>query len=273
MICDILVHVDASPAGRSRLAYAFALAARHAARLTGVHVLAPVDVPPYFKPSAVDHEAAALEHQGQRDAAAAKALFEEMSLTRSTPVRWRDLEGEMKHQLCGQAAGADLVVLGQYEAEGPPERHPLYLAEEVVLSCGRPVLVLPDRSDESAGVRRALIGWDASREAVRAVHDAIPLLRKSEAEVEVLVADEHGGAAPAGDLIDHLGRHGITVDPARHVHPRTAAGDALVQRLAAREFDLLVMGAYSRPVWLEFLFGGATRSALMRATSPILISH
>lgn len=273
MIRDVLVHVDASPSGKERLDYAFALASRHAAHLTGLHVLAPVDVPPYFRPSAVEREAAILERGAKRDAAAAKALFEEMSASRSGSVQWRSLKGNMRRQLCEQAACADLVVLGQYEAEGTPERHPLYLAEEVVLGCGRPVLVLPDRLNGAVQMKRALVGWDGSREAVRAVHDAIPLLLKAGAQVELLVADEHGGSAPTTDLIDHLGRHGIAVDPARQLHTRTAAGDALLQRLAAREFDLLVMGAYGRPVWLEYLFGGTTRSALMRAPTPVLVSH
>jgi nucleotide-binding universal stress UspA family protein len=273
MIRDVLVHVDASPAGKDRLDYAFALAERHDARLTGVHVLAPVDVPPYFRPSAVEREAAILEREAKRDAGDARTLFQEMSTGRTLPVRWRSLTGGMKHQLCEQAACADIVVLGQYEAEGTPERHPLYLAEEVVLGCGRPVVVAPDSLGEAAQLKRALIGWDGSREAARAVHDAIPLLLKTGAEVEILVADEHGGSTPTADLIDHLGRHGVSVDPARHVHPRKAAGAALLQRLAAREFDLLVMGAYGHPVWLEFFLGGTTRTALMRATTPVLVSH
>jgi nucleotide-binding universal stress UspA family protein len=273
MIQDVLVHVDSSPSGRDRLEYAFALADRHSARLTGVHVLAPVDVPPYFRPSAVEREAAILEHGAKRDAASAKALFDEMSAGRGTPVRWRNLRGNMRRQLCEQAACTDLVVLGQYEAEGTPERHPLYLAEEVVLGCGRPVLMLPDRLNGALQAKRALIVWEGSREAVRAAHDAIPLLLKAGAQVEVLVADEHGGHAPAADLVDHLGRHGISVDPARHIHTKTTAGDALLRRLAAREFDLLVMGTNGRPVWLEYLFGGTTRSALMRASAPVLVSH
>lgn len=273
MIQDVLVHVDATPAGRGRLEYAFALAARHSARLTGVHVLAPVDVPPYFRPSAVEREAAVLEREAKRDADAAKTLFHEMSSGRATPVRWRSLRGGMKHQLCEQAACADIVVLGQYEAEGTPERHPLYLAEEVVLGCGRPVVVAPDSLGGAALLKRVLIGWDGSREAARAVHDAIPLLLKAGSDVEVLVADEHGRSAPTADLIDHLGRHGISVDPVRHVHSRKAAGASLLQRLAAREFDLLVMGAYGHPAWLELFLGGTTRTALMSATTPVLVSH
>jgi nucleotide-binding universal stress UspA family protein len=273
MIRDVLVHVDASLAGQQRLEYAFDLADRHGARLTAAHVLAPVDVPPYFRPSAIEREASILEREARRDAAAAERLFDARSAARGTPARWRSLEGDMKGLLCSQAACSDLVILGQYEAEGTPERHPLYLAEEVVLGSGRPVLVLPDRVDDTVRMRRALIGWDGSREAARSVHDAIPLLSRAGAQVEVLVADEHGKSVPIGELVDHLGRHGVAVDPERHVHSRAPAGDALLERLSAREFDLLVMGAYGRPVWLEYVFGGATRAALMRAPTPVLVSH
>jgi nucleotide-binding universal stress UspA family protein len=221
----------------------------------------------------VEREAVILEQEAQRDAAAARALFEKTSESRSAPVRWRDLAGDMKRQLCEQAACADLVVLGQYEAQGTPERHPLFLAEEVVLNCGRPVLVLPDNGTARPEMRRALIAWDASREATRALHDALPLLARSRAEVEVVAACEHGGSAPTADLIDHLARHGIALDTGRHLHTRQGPGDALLQRLARREFDLLVMGAYGRPVWMEYLFGGTTRSTFMRTTAPLLVSH
>jgi nucleotide-binding universal stress UspA family protein len=273
MIRDVLVHVDPSPSGGERLKYALALAERHSARLIGVHVVAPVDVPPYFRPSSVEREAILLEQQARENAAAARSLFQEKTAEQRVLVEWRDLTGDMKHELTAQAAFADIVVVGQYEAEGTPERHPLYLAEELVLSCGRPVLVVPEKPANFIRLRRALIGWDAGREAVRAVHDAISLLVTAGAAVEILVADENGASVPTADLVGHLGRHGITVDPTRHLHRKEATADALTRRLAAGEFDLLVMGAYGHPAWLEFLLGGTTRSALMRATAPVLVSH
>jgi len=273
MIRDVLVHVDASPAGSGRLDYAIALADRHSARLIGTHVLAPVDVPPYFRPRSVEREAQHLEHEARRAAAAAEALFAQRTVGRRLPTDWRGLSGDMKRLLCAEAACADLVILGQYESEGTPERHPLILAEEVVLDCGRPVLVIPEAAPVRQSSQRALIAWDGSREAVRAVHDAIPLLSAADTVVEILVADEHGVPAPPTDLVAHLGRHGVTVDPAYQIHTAKAAGEALIRRLSAGEFDLLVMGAYSHPAWLEFLFGGTTHSALMQSSAPVLISH
>jgi nucleotide-binding universal stress UspA family protein len=39
------------------------------------------------------------------------------------------------------------------------------------------------------------------------------------------------------------------------------------------QYDLLVMGGYSRPMWLEFIFGGTTQSLLLSAKMPVLVSH
>jgi hypothetical protein len=75
-----------------------------------------------------------------------------------------------------RARYADLVILGQYEWQGSPETHPLPIAHPVVLRCGRPVLVVPAAVQQSA-LARIAIAWEGSREAVRAVHDALPLLR------------------------------------------------------------------------------------------------
>jgi nucleotide-binding universal stress UspA family protein len=57
-IKDILVHVDATPASRSRIQLSLTLARRFDARLSGLHVIPGPNVPPYFKPSVVEQIAA-----------------------------------------------------------------------------------------------------------------------------------------------------------------------------------------------------------------------
>ena len=271
MIEDILVHVDGTEAGKRRIAYAFDLAERHQARLTGVHVTAPVDVPPYYKPSMVDKVATAIEHHAALDAQVSERLFKAAALARSTPTLWRAAEGAMSPAICALAQWTDLVVLGQYEWEGAVERHPLSLAEAVAVDCGRPVLVVPATIGEGR-MRRVLIAWDGSREAVRALHDSLPVLREAKTTVEVAMIDDHasGGLEP---LFDHLRRHQIGVEEEVHLHKSGSTADALVERLKQGHFDLLIMGAFGHPVWSEFLFGGTTPSARFNATTPVLISH
>ena len=273
MIKDVLVHLDSTAAGRERMDYAFNIAATHGARLTGAHVLAPVDVPPYYRPSAVERASENMERHAREDATASEALFRTRAAKASIPTLWRSLEGGLAHRICELARSADIVILGQYEAEGSPERHPLYLADDVVVGCGRPVVVTPDEIGDAADLKRALLGWDGSREAVRAIHDVLPLLVVAHSQVDIVVVDQHEPELDPTDLLDHLARHGIAVDASQHIHSHRSAGSTLVEQLNARKFDLLVMGAYGRPAWLEFLFGGATKSALTHATTPVLVSH
>jgi nucleotide-binding universal stress UspA family protein len=147
----------------------------------------------------------------------------------------------------------------------------LPLAEEVAADCGRPVLVVP-AAIGAAKLHRALLAWDGSREAVRAFHDALPLLRQAGAAVEIAAIEGHEAALDLAPLLEHMRRHRIAVEGEV---PLPASGSAarLVERLKEGHFDLLIMGACAHPVWLEFLFGGATPSALMNASTPVLISR
>lgn len=272
MIADVLVHVDSTLAGKRRISYALALAERHHARLTGLHVTPPADIPPYYKPSKVEHALEKTERDAAHDARASESLFGSVTSKSSVPVVWSALKGGMSDQICELAQCTDIVVLGQYEREGAAEHHPLSLAEAVAIDCGRPVLVVPADVD-TREMRRALIAWDGGREAVRAVHDALPILRQSKAVVEIACIDEGEPKGSLQSLIDHLERHRIAVGGNVHLHAIDSAASALIDRLRTGHFGLLIMGAYGHPAWLEFLFGGTTSSALTNASVPVLVSR
>lgn len=273
MIRDILVHVDATSAGRERLNYAFDLAEAHGARLTGVHVIRPADVPPTFKPSLIERAAAYMEMRAEDEARASEALFELAAQARATETRWRRLEGRMAHRLCEQARCSDLVLLGQYESEGSASHRPLYLADVVALEAGRPTIVVPEQVRDTSRLRRALVGWDHGRECARALHDALPLLLKAGARVEILTLGKPLDRDVGHELVEHLQRHGLVVDANRQKPVHGSTGASLVDELEAGAFDLLIMGAYGRPPWIEFLFGGATKTALVHAKTPVFVCH
>ena len=272
MIKDILVHVDSTPTGKRRLSYAFDVAERHQARLTGLHVLAAVDVPPCYKPSKIEHVAAALEERAADNTLTSEELFKSVASSRPAPALWQALEGEMARGICNLARWSDLVILGQYERQDAAERHPLSLAEEVAADCGRPVLVVP-AAVSSGHMRRALIAWDGKREAVRALHDALPLLRQARTVAEIAIIDENGSTQTLEPLLDHLRRHQIVIEGDVHLQPSGSKASALVDRLKQGHFDLLIMGAHSHPAWLEFFFERTTPSTLLNASAPVLISH
>ena len=155
-----------------------------------------------------------------------------------------------------------------------PVSHPLPIAHSLVMECGRPVLVVPATVERSAFDSIA-IGWDGSHEAVRAVHDALPLLRLSRSVQLVMVVHPsvEEDDADAKSLATHLAHHGVGVGETTLRIRTTDEHEALRQEIDQGQYDLLVMGGYSHAVWLEFIFGGATQSLLLSAKIPILISH
>ena len=274
MIRDLLVHVDGSEAGRRRLRFAIDLALRTGARLNGLHVMPPPEVPPLYKPSQVDEATANMSLKLASNARAARKVFNEEAAQRLTDARWFESDGEVIHGICDSARYVDLVILGQYEWQGPHVNHPLPIAHSVVLRCGRPVVVVPAAVGPISFARVA-IAWDGSREAVRAVHDALPLLALSQSVklVTVIAPEAVESSDDAKHLSAHLANHGIKIEPGVIQTRSEEEPIALRQQMEEADYDLLVMGGYSHPKWLEFIFGGATQSILLSSKIPVLVSH
>lgn len=271
---EILVRVSGEAEWRPLAGAAAALAARLGAHLVGIDVL---HLPDRSSDAAVrrglgedylDQRRRDLEEE-------ATALGEEFRREVEKPglqVEWRVADGDLVEVLVAQSRTADLLVLGP---AGPPavSLEELHLAAPVVLASGRPVLVFPAGRTAPPG-RHVAIGWNASREAARAVADALPLVEGAE-RVSILVVrpgQERGGQS--GEEVAHyLAAHGrkaevVTVD-AGHA----GAGEVLLERVAALGADLLVMGAYGHSRLRELVVGGATRTVLERARVPVLLSH
>ena len=73
------------------------------------------------------------------------------------------------------------------------------------------LVVPPDGTDAELG-NRVLVVWTGSREAARAVNDAIPLLDRAE-QVVMLSLQSPGDAgtiaSPPLDIVAHLNAHGM----------------------------------------------------------------
>lgn len=161
MIRDLLVHVDGGQTGRRRVQFAADLAERTGARLSGIHVTPPVEVPPLYKPSLVEEVAADLCSKLTLDAQAAATVFREEAVQRVPDARWFQATGDVVKGISNKARYSDLVILGQDERQGSPEAHPLPIAHSVVLRCGRPVLVVPATLRQNA-LARIVVAWDGS---------------------------------------------------------------------------------------------------------------
>lgn len=277
-LCEILVHLDQSSRAEARLDIAASLARQHGAHLTALQVI-DVAIPVMAMADGGGGGAviAELMEQMRQSALAAsvklKAAFEAALAREGIMGEWRQVEGTTPEILALHGRYADLLVLGQDDPEGDSAD----LLETVLFDSGRPVLAIPFAGSFKSIGKRVLVGWNASREATRALHDALPLIAKAENTTVFLANPKRGlgahGEEPGADIARHLARHGLKVEVAKAVAEDVADSALLLNHASDMGADLLVMGAYGHSRLREFILGGVTRSLLREMTIPVLLSH
>lgn len=273
----ILVHCDASPKVGQRLSVAVELAERHGAHLAGIHARPPFEAPVFFEGGMpMDALFASYEASAKADQAASSAAFEKAVKGHQISHEWRVTDGFIDSELAIQARYADLLVVGQTDPDAQTPT-PSDLPESVVLSTGRPTLVVPHIGVRKQPGDTVMLCWNASRESARAAADALPLLRLAK-KVMVLVIDPRTspaghGAEPGADVAHWLARHGVKVTVQRDVAADSDVGGVILSRAADHNVDLIVMGVYGHSRVREMVLGGASRTLLSSMTVPVFISH
>jgi len=267
---SIMVAVDAEEGSRDRVRMAGHLADLFGARLIGVAAERPdyglfTTDPgaggPYVLP--VLHENC-LERMRR-----AEALFAEAAAGRSR-LAWRSDLADPLLFLLAQSMAADLVVIGRQARDNPAERFAIAPADAVMQS-GRPVLIAPPGLSYCDTTRIA-IGWKNTREARRAVADAMPLLHRASRVMVCHVADG-SGPDEADALVRVLEARGIAASAARTKGDGAATAEALVDLACEHAAGLLVTGAYGHSRLSEWAFGGVTRDLLRACPLCCLMSH
>jgi Universal stress protein family. len=77
----------------------------------------------------------------------------------------------------------------------------------------------------------------------------------------------------ARHLSAHLAHHGIKIEGGVIQIRAEEESIALRKQIEKAHYDLLIMGGYPHPLWMEFIFGGATQSMLLSSKIPVLVSH
>lgn len=267
----ILLHLDEQPRCTERLQLAAALAARFDAHLVGLFALGAARIPSYALAEAGPLVRDIEERRRGEAAHKVEQAFRKAERRGGGKSEWRLSKDDAAAAVRLSARYADLVVLGQPE---PSDNLARSFVEEVILTAGRPALMVPYAGHFPDTGKRVLIAWNASREAARAVTDALPLLAKADA-VEVVAFGEGGdhGDVPGADLALFLARHGVKATAARQNAPGVDVGNQILSRAADVNADLIVMGAYGHSRWRELALGGATRSVLDAMTVPVLMAH
>jgi nucleotide-binding universal stress UspA family protein len=274
---DILVHVDSTTASRTRLRLALILAHRFDARLSGLHVIPEPDVPPYFKPSVVERITSIYARNAKVAADQAAALFQAETRDAAAAIAWECVAGDMEELIAERARFSDLLVLGQFDTENPPTISAFLLPAKVVFGSAAPILVVPNAGQFSDVGRHALIAWDGSREAARAIRDAMPLLQAAD-QVSVLAVDplredhmHEGPHTPA--VVAYLAHHGVRAEETEISSDRKGVTRDILEHAISLGADLQVMGAYGHSRVWEFIVGGTTQDLLERTTIPVLMSR
>lgn len=271
---SILVHVTNSDQGRRRAEAAFALAVAHDAHVNGLGISPEVSLPSIAGTRIPDSVLRDVEARQRAEQDETRKQFEAAADRAGLSGRIGWLEGRgIPSEVAGlHARYADLTIIGQQPPSGPDIVEESF-ADRMVLRSGRPVVVFPHVGAPNPPGRRILIAWNASREAARAVGDAMPLLERSD-QVTVLSVNPEGiGDLPGADIARHLARHDIRADVQHSTASQIDAGDVLLNHVADHGIDLVVMGAYGHSRLREMVLGGVTRHLLAHMTVPVLMSH
>ncbi|WP_088346843.1 MULTISPECIES: universal stress protein [Rhodomicrobium] len=275
MIKDVLVRVEAGAADELRLAVAESIALRFGGRVIALffNVLPLLALPADLE--APNYSVLERLRQARRAGDAREADLRSRLLDLKAPFeihRHDAFPEDVASIAIREARTSDCFVTlrPNAEAEDPED-----LVEAILFGGGRHLYVMPGRST----IRlpgHVLIAWNGSREAARAVAEAMPFMGEA-SRVTVLVI--HGAApaedaiVPGSDLIAYLAHHGIKAElrPAQRNDQRTGA--TLIAEAERRGADLIVMGGYSHSRVREWLLGGATRQLLQQTAIPLLIAH
>jgi nucleotide-binding universal stress UspA family protein len=204
---DLLVVLDGDPQSRDRILVAAALAERFGAHLVGLYVMVSREPPgrfdyfnsdaPLFGPLYRD-----IEEKARAEAEGTRILFEDIVGRQSLSAEWREASGYPAEVAAMHGRYADLIIVGQLDPKDPQAPLIRPRPEDVVLLAGRPILVVPYAGTFEQIGQRVLVAWDASREATRAVNDAIPLLVGA-SSVTVIAVEPRTATATSPERTSH----------------------------------------------------------------------
>ena len=276
---SLLVLINQNPLCGARTQAAIRLAKELDCHLVGLAPSGLIDVPVFAEATTAYTEFATLAWDTLRDQAhlAAHRFRNDCEAAQLKSFEAVIDESDEALSLVRHAHCSDLTVLTQADPGSPGHTAAQALVEQVVLYSARPTLILPYAGRFDTIGSKVMVAWDDSREAARALSDALPLLRRA-ASVNVVGWNERGtgSGATLRLRLDALHKWLMWQGVSAEMNVETTGIDiaeAMLSRAADLSADLVVMGAYGHARWAERVLGGATRGLLESMTVPVLMSH
>jgi nucleotide-binding universal stress UspA family protein len=274
----ILVHVDTSRQARNRVDAAVKLATDHEARVVALYSVFIPEPKSFYVLAGVGEELLQLRSRREQACGELQAYFDKVTGAAGVKGEWHTPDEHPNVAVPLYARHADLAVAGQTDMADPDTYVAPNFVENLIMSAGRPVLVMPYAGASDLIGTAPMIAWDCSRAATRAVHDALPFLvrARTSAVVTVNALDDESASArlPGAEIATVLARHGATVTThSLEGVPRREIGETLLSQASDLGADLIVAGAYGHMRVAELVLGGVTRKLLQSMTVPVLFSH
>lgn len=280
MVKDLVIPITNTAGDSNALAAAIAIAGRHNAHLSVLEIInlpVPATSPWGLMPDLATSEVYnTLRTKAERNATAWRERLSGESISSEVRVT-ESLFVEPPRSAALHARYSDLAVMTAAgdDAGDASVIHGFFTS--LLLETGRPVLVVPPGFRTHRAAKHVVVAWRPTREATRALHDAMPLLHAAES-VDVLEVDPVGGERgdgpqPGADIAAHLERHGLKVRVVVLARTGESVAMALLGHAGQSGAELLVAGGYGHSRFREWALGGVTRELLKSSSVPVLFSH
>ncbi len=274
---DVAVFFNAEPEGLHALEAAAKLASKHQALLIGICVLATDrrrTHDAYARGSALKDVIEQRKNASMSSVLQAGKALQQVAQRHNLDVEFRVIPYTESHQdLSMHSLHSDLLVVHKQLPDGLLS----WSAEAVLKRTGVPLLLVPQDWQHHTIGRHILLGWNGSREARRAIADAMPLLVSAD-QVDLLIVDPEQTAKltseePGMEMAAYLARRGVKVELIRVLSEGRSIAETILHQASQSEADLVVIGAYGRSRLSETLFGGVTRRLIDSIKQPLFMSH
>jgi nucleotide-binding universal stress UspA family protein len=276
MIKDIVVNLTVGPTRDAVCDYAVSVASTFKAHLAGIAFAYEPMLPAAFidgmDAGFIDMQRAESEKAAKAAIAKFQAAAKESGILSGSRMIEASI-GAAARQFAEIARRYDVSVVGQSDrSKGFAED---LLIEATLFDSGRPIIVVPYIQKEPLKLERVLVCWDRSRNAARAIADAMPFLERAKGIDLLTVSSKDPGRTepPGAEIADHFARHRLKANFKHIVSDDAEIAATILSFAADSSSDFIVMGGYGHSRLREFVLGGATRGMLATMTVPTLMSH